>query len=206
MIISACAIAHLDRVVDFGGSGKAIDSGILEAAGLWDSYVISAFPRPQLWVPLLPKWLLPAHGATSCSTRSELLLTKNPFYPAAMRTCGVSEGSDQVREDFAVALGLLDDAADVLEDALAGSPNALFPASSSFFWRGDIRDLQQDILASGAIDLSVLDAKSLLSRVADEASEMGCRLLSFTAKEILESLENYADFCTIRAIAAQKSW
>jgi hypothetical protein len=203
MLVSATAIATLDQLVDRTSSGLSVslERELRYYAVLWDELACELFPYFEPWGAHLPLWLSPRHGAEESFNHRDLLLKKNPFYPSALRTYFF--GLDEIRvisEDFAVALGLLDDAADVREDYLVGNPNALFSDSRNFIFVGDISEVRRNILRSNRIGTAISEARQLLDGVERFLKRNDRLLFAETVWHIESSLDNYSELCVARLI------
>lgn len=203
MIVSATAIATLDQLVDRPSSGlsASLERELRYYAILWDELAFDFFPYLEPWGAHLPLWLSPRHGAEETSDHRILLLKKNPFYPSALRTYffGLDE-IGVISDDFAVALGLLDDAADVYEDYVVGNPNALFSDFRNFIFVGELSQVRRNILRSNRIGNAISEARELLKGVEHFLERNDRFLFAETVRHLDSSLENYSELCVARLI------
>lgn len=204
MLVSAAAIAQLDHIVDHQGHSKdeSYCAYLADCVTLWEEYAEGIFVNCERWSRYVVKWTEPRHGINDVSNADELLLAKNPFYPAAIRTYFSWHDHVSFATDFAVALGLLDDAADIREDFICGNFNAALAVEQSFLWRGDLKDLQSEVFRQNLISKAIDRAVNLIQDMQRAARAAEMALFVCTLEQLLESLEGYPELCTARLIMA----
>lgn len=195
-LISASAISVIDAIVDqrIRPESPWIASRLNEIALQWASdgtlppYVASGYRRR------LAIWSASNHGIKRVKSQPRVILLKNPFYPLWGRAFGIEPGR-QARS-LTIALGLLDDAADVREDFFRAQPNSV------------IAQMPENALASPETMISHCLRHDMLGVAVQHAIEIlkalsssGNPLLSASCRGIEDSLAGYADLCRLRLVA-----
>lgn len=200
---SAIAISSLDHYVDCKAPNIPYLQSLEFASGCWDREVSIYYPKAKLWGPLVAGWIRPNHGIKGITKPELIPLLKNPFYPSVFLTyLSDNKLSRLIGNKFTGALGILDDAADLAEDFLAGNPNMGVAQIRGGVEQSNqsLHQLRNDMLLqelpNKMVDLARLQLRECLVLSADDS----LALFRTCVEAIIDSLDNYAELCVARLI------
>jgi hypothetical protein len=202
MLASWTGIAQIDRSVDELGYDHS-DDPLRRRACIWSEVVQARLGRESEWPQLVRRWSTRNHGMHNGLSAREVVLQKNPFYPEVFRVyLGKSQETDRLGRSYTLVVGIMDEAADVVDDAANGRPNFLLQESKDgILVKHDLGPLVNHILARGLIGQALAEARELLSSLKMEARALGFSMFSEVLSGLDLSFYNYEEFCTARAIA-----
>jgi hypothetical protein len=194
-IVCASAISVLDAIVDkrISADDDPLVDNLISIALRWSdqgeiSPWIAAAYRNKL-----TRWCHSSHSIPEGAGCTSILLRKNPFYPLWGKAFGREAGVKS--SAFALALGILDDSADIQEDFRANQTNAIL-TNIPRQCRDSLEAITYFCLSEDIIGRAVSKAVSILRSLSD--SDQG--LFGATCNSLISSLNGYSDFCRLRLV------
>jgi hypothetical protein len=203
MLVSWTGIAQIDHHVDVT-EARWHNNLLHRRALFWFDRYHRLIGGSSNWPALIKTWSLPSHNLSSPKSREEIILIKNPFYPEIFHAYMQNkETADKFGNLYTKVVGILDEAADIVDDFARDRWNyLLFSISVQPLQDLCLLELVKRVLVSGIIHESIGMARQMLSELQTLARASGFHLFASALDCLWPSFENYEEFCIARLISA----
>lgn len=201
MLASWTAIAQIDNSVDEGNELDNSPDKLLVAMS-WDKTASDILKLRTKWPDIVAVWSSQHHSITQNDSPETIILKKNPFYPEVFRIYLESHLPQlyHLGKKYTMMVGILDEAADLMDDLSRGRPNYIAKKHGLSSGTGTSPTTLNNILTGGHIEEAISESLSLHAEILKTSEESKLRLFADFLEYFKLSFEGYEEFCLARAL------